>query len=214
MVKPTDKSENLVKSRQRVIDYGEVFTPSWMVEDMLKLVETETERIDSRFLEPACGSGNFLIPVLLKKLSSVETRYGKSEFDKKHYALLSIMSIYGIELLIDNVKECRANLLALFNNYLVIDSKSQWSRAASNVLDVNIVEGNALTLTASDGGPITMPEWAYLGKGRFQRRDFRFENLTQRSSIEGSLFEMLDEADLFKPFKIYPPMTVNELEYV
>ncbi len=72
--------ENLVKSRQRVADHGEVFTPSWMVEDMLDLVKAESERIDSRFLEPACGSGNFLKSVLKRKLTTVQSRYGKSDF--------------------------------------------------------------------------------------------------------------------------------------
>lgn len=98
-----------IKSRQRVADHGEVFTPEWLVEAMLNLVNDETERIDSRFLEPACGSGNFLVKVLRRKLAAVERKYGKSDFDRRHYALLSLMCIYGIELLSDNIKECRAN---------------------------------------------------------------------------------------------------------
>ena len=114
----TNDSKSLVKSRQRVADHGEVFTPDWMVEDMLDLVKSESERIDSRFLEPACGSGNFLVAVLRRKLASVQARYGKSDFEKRHYALLALMSIYGIELLADNVTECRDNLLAAFTDYL------------------------------------------------------------------------------------------------
>ena len=98
----------LVKSKQRVADHGEVFTPPRMVEAMLDLVKDESERIDSRFLEPACGSGNFLVPVLTRKLATVEARYGKSDFERRHQALLALMSIYGIELLDDNVAECRA----------------------------------------------------------------------------------------------------------
>lgn len=93
----------LVKSKKRVADHGEVFTPDWMVEDMLNLVKAESERIDARVLEPACGSGNFLVPVLCRKLATVEARYGKSEFEKRHYALLALMCMYGIELLADNV---------------------------------------------------------------------------------------------------------------
>src|SRR5680860_385146 len=102
---------NLVKSKQRVVDHGEVFTPAWMVEAMLDLVKDESERIDSRFLEPACGSGNFLVPVLKRKLTTVRARYGKSDFENRHHALLALMSIYGIELLEDNIAECRENLL-------------------------------------------------------------------------------------------------------
>src|SRR4030088_3450210 len=102
---------SLIKSKKRVADHGEVFTPPWIVEAMLDLVKGETERIDSRFLEPACGSGNFLVRVLQRKLGAVELKFGKSEFEKRHYALLALMCAYGIELLTDNIAECRANML-------------------------------------------------------------------------------------------------------
>ena len=100
---------SLVKSRQRVTDHGEVFTPAWLAQAMLDLVKDETERIDSRFLEPACGSGNFLVQILRRKLAAVEVKYGKSGFEKRHFALLALMCVYGIELLADNIAECRAN---------------------------------------------------------------------------------------------------------
>ncbi len=100
---------NYVKSKQRVADHGEVFTPAWMVEAMLDLVKGETERIDSRFLEPACGDGNFLVQILRRKLAAVELKYAKSDFERRHYAPLALMCLYGIELLTDNIAECRAN---------------------------------------------------------------------------------------------------------
>src|ERR1700693_2569494 len=105
---------NYVKSKQRVADHGEVFTPAWMVEAMLDLVKAETERIDSRFLEPACGSGNFLVKVLQRKLAAVELKYAKNDFEKRQYALLGLMCIYAIELLADNIAECRSKVLAIF----------------------------------------------------------------------------------------------------
>ena len=108
---------NLVKSKHRVADHGEVFTPAWLVEAMLDLVKDETERIDSRFLEPACGSGNFLVQIVRRKLAAVELKYGKSEFERRHYALLALMCIYGIELLPDNIAECRANVLEILADY-------------------------------------------------------------------------------------------------
>jgi hypothetical protein len=162
---------NLIKSKKRVADHGEVFTPQWLVEKMLDLVKGETERIDSRFLEPACGSGNFLVPVLQRKLAAVEAKFGKSDFEKRHYALLAVMCSYGIEILADNIAECRANMLDVF------------------------------------------AEWGYLGKGKFQRRDFRFDALTQMSSYsqEGSLFAHLGKHEIFTPLKAYPPMTAREL---
>jgi hypothetical protein len=182
-----------------------------MVEEMLDLVKGETERIDSRFLEPACGSGNFLKSVLARKLVVVNARYGKSEFEKRHHALFALMCIYGIELLEDNVEECRANLLGVFNSFLGLQEADTWSEAAKSVLIANILQGDALTLTRSDGKHIEFPEWGYLGTGKFQRRDFRFDALTQRAGIEGTLFELLEEHDLFVPTKTYSPMTVEEL---
>ena len=208
---PSKDLEGLVKSKQRVADHGEVFTPSWMVEDMLDLVRTESERIDSRFLEPACGSGNFLKSVLKRKLITVHARYGKSEFERRHQALFALMCTYGIELLKDNAEECRESLLTIFSEYLQISPEDKWYRAGKAVLAVNIVQGDALTLTTADGKPIEFPEWGYLGGGKFQRRDFRYDALTQRSSFEGTLFEALEEHELFVPTKTHPQMTIEEI---
>ena len=204
-------AQRLVKSKQRVADHGEVFTPGWMVEDMLDLVKHESERIDSRVLEPACGSGNFLVPVLARKLVTVQLRHGKSEFEKRHYALFALMCTYGIELLSDNAGECRHNLAEVFNTFLGIDDNDEWAQAARAVLEVNIVQGDALTMTVPSGRPITFPEWGYIGKGKFQRRDFRYDDLTQRASYEGTLFGELDDDDLFVPAQTYPMMTVRQI---
>jgi len=204
---------SLVKSKQRVADHGEVFTPAWMVEAMLNLVKDETERIDSRFLEPACGDGNFLVQVLRRKLAAVELKYGKSDFERRHYALLGLLCVYGIEVLPDNIAECRANLLAIFAEYLNLNHSDDLYRAAFYVLSQNLVHGDALTMRTQDALPITFAEWGYLGKGKFQRRDFRFDSLTQSAaySAEDSLFAHLGKHEIFTPAKTYPPMTVSEL---
>ena len=204
---------SLVKSKQRIADHGEVFTPSWMVEAMLDLVKGETERIDSRFLESACGDGNFLTQILRRKLAAVELKYAKSDFERQHYALLALMCIYGIELLPDNIAECRVNLLEIFAEYLNLAPADDLYRAAFLVLSQNLVHGDALTMRTQNALPITFAEWGYLGKGRFQRRDFRYDNLTQSSafSAEGSLFAHLGKHEIFKPAKTYPPLTVGEL---
>src|SRR4051812_48952076 len=112
---------SLIKSKKRVADHGEVFTPTWLVEKMLDLVKGETERIDSRFLEQACGSGNFLVPILQRKLAVVELKYSRSDFEKRHHALQALTCLYGIELLADNIAECRANMLAVFAEYLDLE---------------------------------------------------------------------------------------------
>ena len=155
---------NLMKSKQRVAEHGEVFTPPWLVQAMLDLVKDETERIDARFLEPACGSGNFLVPILQRKLAAVELKFGRSEFDRRHFALYGLMCTYGIELLPDNAAECRANMLAVFAEYLRLEEGDDLYRAAAHVLAHNIVRGDALTMEVAPKVPITFAEWGYLGK--------------------------------------------------
>lgn len=213
---PKIRKMKLVKSKQRVADHGEVFTPAWMVEDMLDLVKEESERIDSRFLEPACGSGNFLVQVLRRKLVAVEHKFGKSDFEKRHYALLGLMCIYGIELLDDNIAECRDNMLEILAEHLNIDESDDLYQAASFVLSKNLVHGDAMTMCTSEGEPITFAEWGYLGRGKFQRRDFRLDVLTGSSSFsaEGSLFAHLGKHEIFMPIKTYSPMTIADLSVV
>ena len=207
---------SLVKSKQRVADHGEVFTPAWMVEAMLDLVKEESERIDSRFLEPACGSGNFLVQVLRRKLSAVEHKFGRSEFERRHYALLALMCIYGIELLADNIAECRANLLEILAAYLNLEESDDLYRAAYYVLSQNLVHGDALKMLTNEGEAITFAEWGYLGKGKFMRRDFRLDVLTGSSafSAEDSLFADMGRHEIFTPIRTYPPMTAAELASV
>ncbi len=204
---------SLTKSKQRVADHGEVFTPEWMVEAMLDLVKGETERIDSRFLEPACGSGNFLVKILQRKLAAVELKYGKSDFERRHFALLALMCIYGIELLPDNIAECRANLLEIFAGYLELQETDDLYLAAFHVLSQNLVHGDAMKMRNHAGKAILFAEWGYLGKGKFQRRDFLLDSLTGSSaySTEDSLFSQLGKDKLFTPTKTYPPVTVPEL---
>lgn len=222
MIKDSDAAPvGLIKSKQRVADHGEVFTPSWLVEKMLDLVKGESERIDSRFLEPACGSGNFLVPILQRKLAAVEAKYGKSDFEKRHYALVALTCCYGIELLADNIAECRANMLGVFAAYLKLDEDDELHRAAAHVLSLNLIHGDAMTMRAAGGGqdgghdgePISVVEWGYLGKGKFQRRDFRLDVLTGMSAFreEATLFAHLGKHDIFQPTGSHPPMTVREL---
>jgi hypothetical protein len=226
---------SLMKSKQRVTDHGEVFTPPWMVEAMLDLVKGETERIDSRFLEPACGNGNFLVQILRRKLAAVELKYGRSDFERQHYALLALMCVYGIELLPDNIADCRENVLEIFAEYLSLDPSDDLYRAAVFVLSRNLIHGDALTMRTRTEGcksckrsltngdarsmrehtcqPIVFAEWGYLGKGKFQRRDFRLDNLTLSSafSAEDSLFAQLGKHEIFTPARTYSPTTVSEL---
>ena len=214
----------LVKSKQRVADHGEVFTPAWMVEAMLDLVKDESERIDSRFLEPACGDGNFMGQILRRKLAAVDLKYSVYDIERRHFALLGLMCIYGIELLADNIAECRANMLAIFADHLILNAADDLYRAADYVLSLNIVHGDALTMqfqtelpqSPQSPQPIVFAEWEYLGDGEYQRRDFRLDVLTAGpdESDNGSLFAAEDDTKIVTPIKVYAPMTVSDLAAV
>jgi len=202
--------DGLIRSSQRVADHGEVFTPAWMVNDMLELVADEASRIESRFLEPACGSGNFLREVLRRKLAEVTRRYGNDDFKKTHYAALAVMSIYGIELLEDNASECRQNLLDVLCSEMGFEPTSEVVLACNEVLKVNIVQGDALAMTDHAGAPISFVEWSYLGSGRFQQRLFSYGTLTQMSSWEpDSLFATLGKHEIFTPISELNTVTLK-----
>lgn len=196
------KEENSqIKSRKRVVDHGEVFTNEREVNAMLDLVKDETERIDSRFLEPACGDGNFLAPVLERKLAVVSKQYGKSLDDFERNSILALMSIYGIDIMEDNVLACRNRLYGIWEKSY--DSKMK--KAASNevketakfILEKNILCGNAMSLKRVDSNqkdtdkPIIFAEWNFVTKDGVKRRDFRLDQLIagQEPNAQTSLFE-------------------------
>lgn len=176
--------DNQVNSRQRVADYGEVFTSEPIVNAMLDLVKQETERIDSRFLEPACGTGNFLTEILRRKLKVVEKNYRRSQLDFERYLVLAVSSLYGIDILEDNVIVCRRRLFeiaderytALFKN----KARDQVRKVIRYILRKNIIWGDALTLRTVDAEPhqIIFSEWSFpLHNSLIKRRDFVFAEL-------------------------------------
>lgn len=202
-----------VVSKQRVADHGEVLTGRREVNAMLDLVKSETERIDSRFLEPACGTGNFLAEILERKLRVAEARYGKSQLDYERYAILAVSSVYGIDILEDNVRQCRQRLFGIFDlNYLrLFKGKSQddCRESVRYILERNIIHGDALSLkTVGDNPkPIVFSEWSPVNGSMLKRRDFTFHGLLAHEAIkELPLFSDLGE-DVFipTPEKEYPP---------
>jgi len=171
-------------SRQRTRDHGEVFTAEREVKAMLDLVKAETERIESRFLEPACGNGNFLAEVLKRKLGTVVNRYAKSQAEYGFYAVLAVSSIYGIDILEDNAGSCRERLFGVFNDFYretyKTDTPAECAASVRYILGKNIVWGDALDLKRVDGSgeAIVFCEWSPLAAFNVQRRDFRFDSLT------------------------------------
>ena len=204
--------EKQVKSKQRVADHGEVLTSKREVNAMLDLVKQETDRIESRFLEPACGTGNFLTEVLERKLRVVEARYGKSQLDYERYAVLAVSSIYGIDILQDNVQECRKRLFDIFDQkYTGIFGarvKDECRNSVRFILERNIIWGDALSLKTVDENPqpIVFSEWSPVNASMLKRRDFTFHGLLAHEAIkELPLFSDLGE-DVFipTPEKEYP----------
>lgn len=205
---PTDRRvspmESQVISKQRVTDHGEVLTGKREVDAMLDLVKQETERIDSRFLEPACGNGNFLAVVLERKLSVVERRYGKSQLEYERYAVLAVSSIYGIDILEDNVAECRQRLLEIFNRVYTArfkaSAKDECSDSVKYILERNIVHGDALSLKTFDGkDPIVFSEWSPINGSMIKRRDFIFADLIETAATgQSTLFLREECSDLGK----------------
>lgn len=177
--------------RERVIAYGEVFTPPGLVNDMLDLVANECEREDSRFLEPACGDGNFLAEVLTRRLSKV-TKKHRVQAQWEAHALLGLACLYGIELLQENAAACRGRLNLLFQDFYQENFKDKAEmaviQAAWHITRTNIVQGDARMMTGADSGPIIMTEWSLVGRGRLKRRLFEYRELVPDQEDNQSLF--------------------------
>ncbi len=213
-----------IASKQRIKDHGEVFTNEREVNAMLELVRNETERIESRFLEPACGNGNFLAPILERKLSIVKRRYGSSQVEFERTAFLAISSIYGVELLQDNIEACIERLYSIFNDVysgLYKDKcKHELGESIRFVLKRNILQGDALTLKIGNGMEyIIFSEWALVNGGMIKRRDFQFLDLAEFDSRTPSLFSIREISDTGetvlspRPVKEFPLVHYLSLNY-
>lgn len=194
-----------IKSKTRVRDKGEVFTNPREVNAMLDLVKQETERIDSRFLEPACGNGNFLIEILRRKLEVIKFRYKKSQWEYEKNALIAVMSIYGVDIMQDNIDECIKRLLNLFEDYYKSlfkkQIKTEYLEIVKFVLTKNILCGDALTMKTNEDQPIVFAEWSFVKGSLVQRRDFSYEQLlTKDKNGQQTLLGDFIE----KPIKTYP----------
>lgn len=206
-------SQNQTKSKKRVRDHGEVFTAEREVKAMCDLVKDETKRIDSRFLEPACGTGNFLEEILTRKLAVVKKLYKSNPYDYERYAVLAATGIYGVELLADNVRECRERLFELWNKeYTAVCKKSandETREAVKYILSKNILCGNALTLMCVDENqkdtdtPIIFPEWSLLG-AKLKRRDFRLDVMLKAGDKPNRGQSSMFEEDIYKYLSVNP----------
>lgn len=183
-----DKKQNQVKSKERVADHGEVFTAKREVNAMLDLVKQETERIDSRFLEPACGDGNFLAEILRRKLTVVKKIYRRSPSDYEKYAVLAISSIYGVDIFHDNVNDCCERLFEIWDKEYTTnckrDANNESRDAVRFILKRNILCGDALTLKDANGEPIIFSAWSLVTGSLMQRTDYRFDKMLEEKVIK------------------------------
>ena len=206
-----ENTKSQIKSRQRVAQHGEVFTNPREVNAMLDLVRDETFRLDSRFLEPACGDGNFLIEILRRKLSLLSSVKSSTEWEFN--SLIAVGACYGIELLEDNAEACRMRLFTEVREQIGKKNYTQgYEESLRYMLKKNIVCGDALTYRTADGKPITFCEWTPIaGSMQFARRDFQFDFLVNQTH-QYSLFDEQGEAQSFdEPVRSYPPLHYTQL---
>jgi len=203
------ENQSQVKSKKRVTDHGEVYTNEREVKAMLDLVKHETERIESRFLEPACGNGNFLAEVLERKLNVVDSRYKKDQFEWERYSVLSVSSIYGVDILEDNAEECRNRLFDLYQSRYSSNFKDKCQevclRSVRFLLNRNILWGDALDFTNPvTKQPIIFSEWSAVNGSLLKRKDYMFRFLVEKS-FQTTFFDEVGEVKAFdEPVKDYP----------
>ena len=208
-----------IKSKQRVTDHGEVFTNEREVNAMLDLVKQETERIDSRFLEPACGEGAFLTEILRRKLSVVKSRYAKNAFDYERYSGQAVMSIYGVDILEDNAAICRNNLFEIWDKEYTaickVQANDECREVVKFILQTNIICGDALTMKQNNGTPITFAEWSFVCPAMVKRRDYQLDVLLSGNEQEYDIFNWHydNEIKAFIPNPVceYPLMDYRRL---
>ena len=208
-----------IKSKQRVTDHGEVFTNEREVNAMLDLVKQETERIASRFLEPACGEGAFLTEILRRKLSVVKSRYAKNAFDYERYSVQAVMSIYGVDILEDNAAICRDNLFEIWDKEYTaickVQANDECREVVKFILQTNIICGDALTMKQNNGTPITFAEWSFVCPAMVKRRDYQLDVLLSGNEQEYDIFNWHydNEIKAFIPNPVceYPLMDYRRL---
>ena len=141
------KKYNQIKSKDRVVNHGEVYTPDWVVQDMLDMIPNNASKIETRYLESSSGEGNFLVAILIRKLEQIFINYKVLE-DVQFYTFVALTNIYGIELLKDNVEFCKRRMLEIIRLFFIKYNyrfDSTFENVINNVLSHNIINMNTLT---------------------------------------------------------------------
>ena len=171
---------------------------------MLDLVYEETVRIDSRFLEPACGDGNFLVEILRRKLEVIKKRYHDSQLEFERYCFQGVGSVYGVEILADNVTQCRSRLLDMvsqcYGSLYKKTARDGFMEVIAFVLARNILWGDALTLKKPHSAePIVFSQWSFISGSLVKRTDYTFETLVKPLPLEGDTLTSDQGEEVFIP---------------
>lgn len=210
----SDRKEQQIKSEKRVADFGEVLTSRREVEAMLDLVKNEAERIDSRFLEPTCGTGNFLTAILERKCKTIYARYRTKKSDFEVQLLSALGSIYGIDLLADNVKESRKRMFEIaiqfYKDTLRKKPDQQFQNIIRLILEKNILQGDSL----NGIDKIIFTQWTLIGY-RFNREEYSYHALNMQDAGElfsnNSLNEKKEPVYIPQAIKRYTPTHYRSL---
>jgi len=214
------KKEKIIRSKQRTVDFGEVFTSTRIVNSMINLLDKKVISIESKFLEPACGSGNFLIEILKIKMQLVIDKYKKNQNEFEKYSILALSSLYGIDILEDNIFDCKNRLMNKFEEkykkLFKYNIKKRCLSSAAYILDQNILTGDAISLKIKNNldKPIVFSEWSFVNSSMIKRRDYTLENLIEYRPFESdTLFsDTGSEVIIPKTIKEYPLTHFLDLE--
>lgn len=180
-----------IKTKERVREHGEVFTNIREVNAMLDLVGEETSVIDSTFMEPACGNGNFLDEILRRKLSSVFLLAQQNDADGEYLATRAFTSIYGVDIQMDNVEEARSRLFDRFFVSFINRYKHRPSQICIDsirfILSQNIQCGNTLTCQNADGSPLNITQWHFDHDNGLTIRIYDYKQMVETGSNCGPI---------------------------
>lgn len=219
--------EQLIKSKERVQKHGEVFTPLWMVKLMLSNppIQEKLKDVHATFFEPSAGVGAFLMEILRQKLAFInaDTKHIRG-VNWKYQTLWALMSIYGIELLPDNLQEARDNMLLVFaENYeqktgRQLDTDADLLRSVRKVIETNIVQGDTLKHTNAAGELIEFSEWRQNPKHphKVLRVPFTYDSMfhDEEPAVQGDLFAEAEPEEIAPRYKEVDLMQVWKSEKI
>lgn len=190
----TKKKSKQIKSKSRVREHGEVFTNEREVNNILALTQATSNRY-WRFLEPACGNGNFLEAILRQRLEHLKQDRIEWHAKNREFSVLKVLStIYGVDIAEDNIAECKKRMRSVVFDYLPKKSSKEFLLAMEEILDTNLIVGDML----NGKEKIYFVEYSTPSKGLFKRRIYALTDM---------------ELGIEKIIKEYPAVSYKEMTH-